>query len=164
MKNNWQDYTLEGNTSLSWTPFIFLNYIVRIQDNLSDDSSIPSVVRKNSKTSPINLSKDLKQRLPTATGDNRLFSTGLHGLLIEHDLDKLDHINDDNLHNQDKQTVWSVTSGAAWCMSYNTRAKKLAVGTEEGILILIFGEYKVSCSVRIISLGRPLCLNLKLFP
>ena len=94
------------------------------------------MVRKNSKTSPINLSKDLKQRLPTATGDNRLFSTGLHGLLIEHDLDKLDNVNDDNLYSQDKQTVWSVTSGAAWCMSYNTRAKKLAVGTEEGYVSL----------------------------
>ena len=67
-------------------------------------------------------------------GDNRLFSTGLHGLLIEHDLDKVDHLSTtDNSYNQDKQTVWSVTSGAAWCMSYNPRAKKLAVGTEEGI-------------------------------
>ena len=66
-------------------------------------------------------------------GDNRLFSTGLHGLLIEHDLDKVDHLSTtDNSYNQDKQTVWSVTSGAAWCMSYNSRAKKLAVGTEEG--------------------------------
>ena len=66
-------------------------------------------------------------------GDNRLFSTGLHGLLIEHDLDKVDHLSTtDNSYNQDKQTVWSVTSGAAWCMSYNSRAKELAVGTEEG--------------------------------
>ena len=92
------------------------------------------MTRKGSKTSPINLHKNLQSRL--TTGDNRLFSTGLHGLLIEHDLDKLDHSNSkENLHNQDKQTIWSVTSGAAWCMSYSARAKKLAVGTEEGKII-----------------------------
>ena len=113
--------------------------IIILQGDLSDDNSKPSVVRKGSKTSPTNLQKNIKSRLSTPTGDSRLFSTGLHGLLIEHDLDKLDDVNaHDKLYNQDKQTVWSVTSGAAWCMSYNARAKKLAVGTEEGKISNIY--------------------------
>jgi hypothetical protein len=71
--------------------------------------------------------------LQSSINDNRLFSTGLHGLLIEHDLDHLDLNNkDDNQYAQEKQSVWSVTSGAAWCMKYNVRANKLAIGTEEG--------------------------------
>ena len=70
-----------------------------------------------------------------SVNDNRLFSTGLHGLLIEHDLDTLDQIqNDNNLYIQEKQNVWSVTSGAAWCMRFNARANRLAIGTEEGKL------------------------------
>ena len=49
------------------------------------------------------------------------------------DLDKIDKaINSDNRYVQDKQSVWSVTSGAAWCMSFNRRVNKLAIGTEEG--------------------------------
>ena len=110
-----------------------------LQGDLSDDSSKPSVVRKGSKNLPTNLQKNIKSRLSAPIGDNRLFSTGLHGLLIEHDLDKLDDVNThDKLYNHDKQTVWSVTSGAAWCMSYNARAKKLAVGTEEGKITKIY--------------------------
>ena len=70
---------------------------------------------------------------PSSVNDNRLFSTGLHGLLIEHDLDQMDHSNRGDSHYvQEKQSVWSVTSGAAWCMKYNVRANKLAIGTEEG--------------------------------
>ena len=69
----------------------------------------------------------------TPQKDNRLFSTGLHGLLIEHNLDHLDHNKKDKMAIlKEKQSVWSVTSGAAWCMKFNNRSNKLAIGTEEG--------------------------------
>ena len=75
----------------------------------------------------------LNEQLGSGDKDSRLFSTGLHGLLIEHDLDNIDKaINSDNRYAHDKQSVWSVTSGAAWCMSFNRRVNKLAIGTEEG--------------------------------
>ena len=75
----------------------------------------------------------LNEQLGSDDKDSRLFSTGLHGLLIEHDLDNIDKaINSDNRYVHDKQSVWSVTSGAAWCMSFNRRVNKLAIGTEEG--------------------------------
>ena len=73
----------------------------------------------------------------TPQKDNRLFSTGLHGLLIEHNLDHLDHNTKDNMAIlREKQSVWSVTSGAAWCMKFNNRSNKLAIGTEEGYVSL----------------------------
>ena len=75
----------------------------------------------------------LNEQLGSDNKDSRLFSTGLHGLLIEHDLDNIDKaINSDDRYVHDKQSVWSVTSGAAWCMSFNRRVNKLAIGTEEG--------------------------------
>ena len=77
--------------------------------------------------------EQLNEQLGSDDKDSRLFSTGLHGLLIEHDLDNIDKaINSDNRYVHDKQSVWSVTSGAAWCMSFNRRVNKLAIGTEEG--------------------------------
>ena len=111
---------------------IYAIYIFPIQDYESDDSSKPpSNCVKSSKNSATKLNKLLNPQ--SSTNDIRLFSTGLHGLLIEHDLDHLDHTNkDDNHYGQEKQSVWSVTSGAAWCMKYNGRANKLAIGTEEG--------------------------------
>ena len=71
-----------------------------------------------------------KRRKPLE--DRRLFSTGLHGLVIEHDLDHLDA----DCRRQQRQRVWAVTSGPAWCMKFNRATGKLAVGTEEGFVCL----------------------------
>ena len=55
----------------------------------------------------------------------RLFSTGLHGLVLEHDL-----------HSLATRNQFAVTSGPAWCMQYNAARNRLAVGTEEGYVCL----------------------------
>jgi len=69
--------------------------------------------------------------------DTRLFSTGLHGLVIEHDLDHVDSpAGTGEGANQNRQRVWAVTSGPAWCMKFNRRSGRLAVGTEEGYVCL----------------------------
>lgn len=59
--------------------------------------------------------------------DSRLFSTGIHARVIEHDLKTL----------KAKYSL-SVTAGAAWCLGVNRRKTFLAVGTEDGY-INIFG-------------------------
>ncbi len=60
----------------------------------------------------------------------RLFSCGLHGLVVEHDLD--------SLSTRRKYAVSA--SGPAWCIEYNAKSARLAVGTEDGQVSL----YKVT--------------------
>jgi U3 small nucleolar RNA-associated protein 4 len=55
--------------------------------------------------------------------DTRLFSVGLHGLLIEYDLYKLEVRN-----------KLVVTGGAAFCLDINAEKNRIAVGTEQGYL------------------------------
>jgi U3 small nucleolar RNA-associated protein 4 len=57
--------------------------------------------------------------------EDRLFSTGLHGLVLEHDL---------SAHCTKHQ--FAVTSGPAWCMQYHKGRNRIAVGTEEGYVCL----------------------------
>ncbi len=56
--------------------------------------------------------------------DWRLFSAGLHGLVIEHSLELDDDADEDEDGDGDgySKTVrrsWPVTSGAVWCMKFN---------------------------------------------
>ena len=56
--------------------------------------------------------------------DWRLFSAGLHGLVIEHSLELDDDADEDEDEDGDgySKTVrrsWPVTSGAVWCMKFN---------------------------------------------
>lgn len=53
--------------------------------------------------------------------DGRLFSTGLHGRIVEYDL----------LSFEQKYSI-AVTSGAAWCLAEDRQKTRLAAGTEEG--------------------------------
>ncbi|KAK2586925.1 hypothetical protein KPH14_009855 [Odynerus spinipes] len=55
--------------------------------------------------------------------DSKLFSTGLHGLIIEYNLITLGI----------KYEV-AVTGGAAWCMDVNQQKTRIAVGTEDGYI------------------------------
>ncbi|XP_028130689.2 U3 small nucleolar RNA-associated protein 4 homolog [Diabrotica virgifera virgifera] len=55
--------------------------------------------------------------------DNRLFSVGLHGLLIQYNLSKL------CIENR-----WAVTGEAAHCLDINNTNSKIAIGTEQGYL------------------------------
>ncbi|XP_012526821.1 U3 small nucleolar RNA-associated protein 4 homolog [Monomorium pharaonis] len=55
--------------------------------------------------------------------DSRLFSTGLHGAVVEYDLNTLSI----------KHEVM-VIGGAAWCMDVNQEKTCLAIGTEEGYI------------------------------
>ncbi|KAG7200412.1 hypothetical protein KM043_017865 [Ampulex compressa] len=55
--------------------------------------------------------------------NGRLFSTGLHGLIVEYDLTTL----------VTKYEV-AVTGGAAWCMDVNHEKTHLAIGTEDGYI------------------------------
>ena len=64
----------------------------------------------------------------TAAEDWRLFSAGLHGLVIEHKLGlDLSHADDDDeeSYRSTSRTSWPVTSGAAWCMKFNEVINKL---------------------------------------
>jgi U3 small nucleolar RNA-associated protein 4 len=63
--------------------------------------------------------------------DGRLFSTGLHGFVFQHDFFGPKKSSDLN-----QQKKWSVTSGAVWCMKFNLTQNKLAMGTEEGYVSL----------------------------
>uniref|UniRef100_G3MTN6 Uncharacterized protein n=1 Tax=Amblyomma maculatum TaxID=34609 RepID=G3MTN6_AMBMU len=54
----------------------------------------------------------------------RLFTTGLHGRIVEYNLATLDQ----------KYSV-AVTSGAAWCLAVDHQKTKLAAGTEECVCI-----------------------------
>jgi len=60
-----------------------------------------------------------------AWAGGRLFSCGLHGLVIEYDLNRLC-----------AKSHHSVTSGPAWCISIDRTNSKMAVGTEEGFVCL----------------------------
>ena len=112
-----------------------MNFYI-VQDYDSDDSSrAQSNSTKSKKSSPSTFNKPLLAQTSNVH-DDRLFSTGLHGQLIEHDFDNLDKPISDYQYSQEKQRIWSVTSGAAWCMSFNFRAGRLAVGTEEGMYVL----------------------------
>ncbi|EFX86991.1 hypothetical protein DAPPUDRAFT_97204 [Daphnia pulex] len=68
----------------------------------------------------------------------RLFSTGLHGFVVEYDLVALS-----------PKASYAVTSGSAWCLAVNKAHTHLAAGSEEGYVCLfeIFEEglmyYKV---------------------
>ena len=53
----------------------------------------------------------------------RLFSTGLHGMIVEYDLTTLSIKNE-----------VAVTGGAAWCMDVNHKKTCLAIGTEDGYI------------------------------
>ncbi|EFN88628.1 U3 small nucleolar RNA-associated protein 4 homolog [Harpegnathos saltator] len=54
---------------------------------------------------------------------SRLFSTGLHGAVVEYDLTTL----------RAKYSIM-VIGGAAWCMDVNPEKSRLAVGTEDGYI------------------------------
>lgn len=85
-----------------------------------------------------------------AWAGERLFSTGLHGLVLEHDLQSL------STRNQ-----FAVTSGPAWCMEYNDASNRIAVGTEEGFVCLfqVTEEGLVYDKVMDKQEGRVLCLS-----
>ncbi len=53
--------------------------------------------------------------------DWRLFSAGLHGLVIEHSLELDDADEDEDVDGYSKtvRRSWPVTSGAVWCMKFN---------------------------------------------
>ncbi|XP_011647712.1 U3 small nucleolar RNA-associated protein 4 homolog [Pogonomyrmex barbatus] len=55
--------------------------------------------------------------------ESRLFSTGLHGAVVEYDLQTLGIKHED-----------MVVGGAAWCMDVNQEKTRLAVGTEDGYI------------------------------
>lgn len=55
----------------------------------------------------------------------RLFSTGLHGFVVEYDLIALS-----------PKASYAVTSGSAWCLAVNKAHTHLAAGTEEGYVCL----------------------------
>jgi len=103
-----------------------------VSDVSSDEDSSDSEDKQNKRKKKKN--KREKRKHGGECQDNRLFSTGLHGLVIEHDLDHVDSAVDDR-----RQRVWAVTSGPAWCMKFNRTSGQLAVGTEEGYVCI----YKV---------------------
>jgi len=81
---------------------------------------------------------------------DRLFTCGLHGFVIEHDLDKL----------QDKSRH-AVTARSAWCMDVHTQAKMIAVGTEGGYVNLFSILSDTIQYLRILDKqeGRIMCLK-----
>jgi len=60
-----------------------------------------------------------------AWGGDRLYSCGLHGQVVEYDLEKLC-----------EARRHAVTSGPAWCLAIDKGGNKMAVGTEEGFVCL----------------------------
>ena len=73
-------------------------------------------------------------RLPAAGGASvealawaggRLFSTGLHGHLLEH-----------GGHGLEATASTAVTGGAAWCLSADPARCRLAAGTEDGQVVI----------------------------
>jgi U3 small nucleolar RNA-associated protein 4 len=81
--------------------------------------------------------------------ENRLFSCGLHGFVIEYDLIKLK-----------VKAEHTVTSGPAWCLASNIKSRKIAVGTEEGF-VSVFNIHRDTIEfLRILDKqeGRILCL------
>lgn len=81
----------------------------------------------------------------------RLFSTGLHGLVLEHDL----------VHTLGTRNQFAVTSGPAWCMAANKKQNRIAVGTEEGFICLfsVTEEGLLFDKVMDKQEGRVLCLS-----
>ena len=53
--------------------------------------------------------------------DWRLFSAGLHGLVIEHklELEFDEDLDDHDSYQHQPRNSWPVTSGAVWCMKFN---------------------------------------------
>ena len=60
-----------------------------------------------------------------AWGGDKLYSCGLHGQVVQYDLDKLC-----------EARRHAVTSGPAWCLAIDKGGTKMAVGTEEGFVCL----------------------------
>ena len=60
-----------------------------------------------------------------AWAGGRLFSCGLHGQVVEYDLDK-----------RSEAKRYPVTSGPAWCLAVDRSCSRLAVGTEDGFVCL----------------------------
>ena len=56
---------------------------------------------------------------------SRLFSCGLHGQVVEYDLDR-----------RQEARRYPVTSGPAWCLAIDRNHSRLAVGTEDGFVCL----------------------------
>ena len=84
-----------------------------------------------------------------AWGGDRLYSCGLHGQVVEYDLQKLC-----------EARRHAVTSGPAWCLAIDRGGTKMAVGTEEGFVCLfnITGEGLDYNRVLDRQEGRILCL------
>ena len=65
--------------------------------------------------------------------DGRLFSVGLSGFVFQH------YVCQRTPEKMELSVVpefWPVTSGSAWCMKYNEKRGKIAVGTEEGFVCI----------------------------
>jgi len=60
-----------------------------------------------------------------AWGGDKLYSCGLHGQVVQYDLDRLC-----------EARRHAVTSGPAWCLAIDKGGTKMAVGTEEGFVCL----------------------------
>jgi len=84
-----------------------------------------------------------------AWGGDRLYSCGLHGQVVEYDLERLC-----------EARRHAVTSGPAWCLAIDKGGSKMAVGTEEGFVCLfnITGEGLDYNRVLDRQEGRILCL------
>ncbi|XP_046433758.1 U3 small nucleolar RNA-associated protein 4 homolog [Neodiprion fabricii] len=81
---------------------------------------------------------------------NRLFSTGLVGMVIEYDLGSL----------APKYEV-AVTGGAAWCMDVNKSKTQIAVGTEDGYIntFNVTDDYLIYDKIFDKQEGRILCIK-----
>jgi len=84
-----------------------------------------------------------------AWGGDKLYSCGLHGQVVEYDLERLC-----------EAKRHAVTSGPAWCLAIDKGGTKMAVGTEEGFVCLfnITGEGIDYNRVLDRQEGRILCL------
>lgn len=81
--------------------------------------------------------------------DSRLFSTGLHGAVVEYDLTILGI----------KHEIM-VVGGVAWCMDVNHEKSRLAVGTENGYInIFIVEEQLIYERIFDKQKGRILCIK-----
>ena len=60
-----------------------------------------------------------------AWAGDRLFSCGLHGQVVEYNLDS-----------RQEAKRYPVTSGPAWCLAIDKGCSRLAVGTEDGFVCL----------------------------
>lgn len=83
-------------------------------------------------------------------GPGRLFSTGLHGTIVEYDLSTLGI----------KHEV-TVIGGSAWCMDVNHEKSSLAVGTEDGYINIFVVQKDKLIYDRIFDKqkGRILCIK-----